>query len=260
MEGGAGAVGSVGALGNIQTIAAQLAYWMGLVPVVIASVSLLAAVITSLAGATASALPGLLAMAPAMLGLVGVMVAVQIGTQGIDQAFGALAKGDMKAFDQALKNLAPSARAFMLEVKALWPPQLQSLQQQAVQQQLFQGFSDWLKDAAQNLLPTVRRGLVDMAGVANLAGTTILSALSLPATKDDLSTAITNITRGFRAIAGDAGNLVVIFVRIAACRVGAAVYRAPGDRSGAVGLHGQPVTSVQRRVAGEDDQLGHAAV
>jgi phage-related protein len=121
---------------------------------------LLAGIVTTLeniAPAGAIAATGLLAIGQAQ-------AVVQLGMVGIKDAataaFDTSAAGTKK-FDQALKQMAPNARKFALEIKAL-RPELVGLQH-AVQNRLFAGLDSVLKQTARATLPVLRRNLVATA-------------------------------------------------------------------------------------------------
>lgn len=78
-------------------------------------------------------------------------------------------------FNEALKKLAPAARSFVMEVKALQPVMHQI--QQDVQQAFFVQLRGGLTQMARNLLPEVHRGLVVLATDLGQLGRGIMNTL-----------------------------------------------------------------------------------
>lgn len=129
----------------------------------------------ALATAAAGAIALTKAIAPA-LGAIGAMPAaintavvafatMKVGVSGVGAAMKAVASGDAKKLDKAMKGLAPSAQAFVKEfaaTKTAFKPV-----QQAVQQQLFSGLAADMHSMAGNLLPTVKVGMVQVATALN---------------------------------------------------------------------------------------------
>jgi hypothetical protein len=130
-----------------------------------------AGLVTLAAGAialTRAVLPaaGAIGALPTAIGVAATaMATLKVGTSGVGKAMKDAATGDAKKLDKALKDLAPSARDFVKEfaaTKTAFKPV-----QQAVQQRLFSGLAVDLHNVAGNLLPTVRVGMVQVAGALN---------------------------------------------------------------------------------------------
>jgi phage-related protein len=126
------------------------------------AVPLLAGIVTALeniAPAGTVAATGLLAIEQAS-------IAVKLGMVGIQDAVqSALDPAKAKNFDKAIKNLAPNAREFAREVKAL-QPELQKFQQ-GVQNRIFKDFGVALDVLSKTVLPTVRTNLNQTADTLN---------------------------------------------------------------------------------------------
>ncbi|MFI6819271.1 NlpC/P60 family protein [Nonomuraea sp. NPDC050328] len=130
--------------------------------------------LTGLAGGATALVGALLPAAGAVMALPGAMAiaktataALKVGVIGLGDAFEAVASGDADALQKSLTKLSPSARRLVLEangLKGMWDPI-----QQAVQQQLFSRLDRQLQPVARNLLPTVRGGMLDIAGATNRA-------------------------------------------------------------------------------------------
>lgn len=119
---------------------------------------------------------GVMLALPAAVGgaLVGV-AALKLGLQGMGDALKATG-GTAEEFNAAVGKLAPSARNFAVAVRGLRPA-LDGVQK-AVQGALFANMGRALRQVAGNLLPTVRRGLVEVAKVANDTGLGIAELLA----------------------------------------------------------------------------------
>lgn len=114
----------------------------------------------------------------------GVGVAL-IGVQGLGTAFTTMgkildkeriglkaSKGELQAYQEALKRLSPQARQFVLSIEAL-APALRKLQLK-VQNELFRGLGEQLRRTAQADLPFLQKGLVGIATIINQAATSFL--------------------------------------------------------------------------------------
>jgi hypothetical protein len=105
---------------------------------------------------------GGLAVLPAVLaGVIGIVAAIKIGVQGVGDALSAAASGDAVALAEAMKELAPAARAYVLEVQRARPA-WDDLQLH-VQQQLFSALAGSITDLATAYLPMLR---AELGGIA----------------------------------------------------------------------------------------------
>jgi hypothetical protein len=203
-------------IGGVQAqaaqLAAKLALGVGAFAAITVAASLLVSILVALLGALLALVPVLLTVFPAALGLVGVFGAIAIATDGMGAALSAASSGNVKAFDKAMKQLTPSAQSFVRTLLT-FSPALKDIQK-STQQALFNGLGKWLKDAATNLLPTVKAGLYEMAGVASLAGRTVLHALSFPSSAAQLKQIIYDVDQGFSAMAGQAGNATLALLDV----------------------------------------------
>lgn len=104
---------------------------------------------------------GSLALVPAGLAFIAAGAAtLTVGLQGVGDALGAM--DDPAKFAEAVKELAPAARAFVTEVRRLRPAAREL--RLAVQEQLFAELGRDLRSVAEVYLPLLRNGL---AGVGN---------------------------------------------------------------------------------------------
>ena len=108
-------------------------------------------------------LAGLLLALPAAVGVLAAVIApLVIAFQGMGDAVSALASGDIDKINEALKGLAPSARAVAYEINNLRKP-LEQLKK-AVQESFFAPLRGTLTQLVNALGPTLTRGLSQVAG------------------------------------------------------------------------------------------------
>jgi trimeric autotransporter adhesin len=134
-----------------------------------AAVGGLVAAAATLGGAFVATGPILLASA-GMIG--GVLATIKVGTQGLSQAFEALAEGDMKKWGKALANLSPEAQKFAVAIKDVWGALRQA--QGAVQDNLFQGMGEAVAKLARVELPVLKQGMGAVATELNTAAKSVM--------------------------------------------------------------------------------------
>lgn len=144
--------------------------------------------LTLIAAAAGTALAGISSLATGVIGLIGVLgqasgvvgllpaallavkaatATVQLGLKGVGDSFKALASGDAAAFQESLKNLAPAARSFMVEINKIKPAF--DKMQLGVQERLFAGLSGSVQQLAQRYLPIAAQLFGDLATDMNKA-------------------------------------------------------------------------------------------
>jgi len=133
----------------------------GLVPVVVALVSALAA-----------ASNALLALPAAGAALVAIFGTLKAATAGVGDALGAVADGDAKKLDEALRKLSPSARSFVLAVRDIKPAF--DKMQLGVQERLFKGLGDRVRLVATALLPQLGAGFQKLGTDLNSMARSVL--------------------------------------------------------------------------------------
>jgi hypothetical protein len=149
----------------------------------------IAALASSIAQAAGSIalLPAVGAAAAAGLG------AVIVGVQGVGEAI--KAADDPAKFAEALKNLSPEARQAAVAFKGLGD-ELKDVRL-SVQDSLFEGIAESIRELAKQLLPSMKAGLTDVAAELN-AGTKAWAAFAAsPRAVADLDTMFGNITAAF---------------------------------------------------------------
>lgn len=124
-----------------------------------------------LIGALVAAVPAIIALGGALLDLAGVLGPLPAGIavfaaglftlktafSGVGDAISALETGNVEKINEAMKELAPAARAFAREVHALQEP-LNSLRR-TVQQSFFSQFEGDLTRLVKTALPTLKTGM-----------------------------------------------------------------------------------------------------
>lgn len=126
----------------------------------IGKVTAVASLASALTQVTAAAAPaaGAVAALPAAAAIAGTaFAAVKVATSGMGDAFSAVAEGDAKKLDEALKDLAPSAQAVVREFQRVHK-RFENVQK-SVQGKFFRGLDTELNLLASKYLPMMRKGL-----------------------------------------------------------------------------------------------------
>lgn len=199
--------GAAGVLGRVSVGIGALGATAG------TAAPLLAGIVTTLqnvAPAGAVAVTGMLAVQQAS-------AVVQLGMVGISDAataaFDTSAAGAQK-FDEAIKKLAPNARAFAVALREAQPA-FQKLQQ-GVQNRLFAGFADELGRLARQVLPIVRTNLNATAVTLNQMALGASRAARSLATEGTLGKAMAGATRGLANLRTLPGQVVTALGQLAA--------------------------------------------
>lgn len=176
----------------------------------------IAAVGAALVAASGAALvlPGALAGGAAALGV------LHLGMLGVGDALKAVAEGDAKKLNEALAKLAPSARAFVLEVQRI-KPEFDRMQQ-AIQDTLFRTLDKGLRDTAAVTLPILRTGLVGIAEEFNTLGQRVFAFFQQAGILADLELILANTKVSLHSILGVVTPLMRVFFDVAA--VGSIVF------------------------------------
>ncbi|GAA4908027.1 NlpC/P60 family protein [Streptomonospora salina] len=128
-------------------------------------VSSLGASGAAVAGALAPASGALLAL-PAAAGIAGAAIStVAVGLRGMGDAMTAVAEGDAAALNTALEELSPNARTFVRSWQGV-AEQFAPVQK-AVQDGLFAGLDEQVSALADNGMPTLQRGMTEVADSIN---------------------------------------------------------------------------------------------
>lgn len=158
---------------------------------------------------------GGLAVLPAVLaGVVGIVAAIKIGVQGVGDALSAAASGDAEALAEAMRELAPAARAYVLEVQRARPA-WDDLQLH-VQQQLFAALSGSVNDLATAYLPMLRAELGGIAGELGAVGRHTAAWLAQADQVATIQLILANTGRAVQILEPALASILSIFTDIAA--------------------------------------------
>lgn len=130
----------------------------------------------ALSKAAAPAAAAVAALPTAMATAVTAAVTLKVATSGVGDAFKAVASGDAKKMDEALKKLAPSAQAFVKELASM-KKEATGLKK-AVQQRFFLNLSGDIDKLGKTGLPVARKGMVQVAGALNGIARSAIKAAS----------------------------------------------------------------------------------
>ena len=163
--------------GKIDKFGKRSAIAAGLVPLAGVATQLTAALLP--VAAAAGALPGAFAGAQAA------SITAKVAFMGMGDAMSAVAEGDAKKLDAAMKKLAPSAKEVVREGGALFKT-FENIRK-STQQNMFAGIAGPMRDVANNLAPAVKQGMGDVSTEMNHAGKEALKFGSTPLAKGTLT-------------------------------------------------------------------------
>lgn len=164
----------------------------------LSAVSALSAGLIALVGAAAQA-GGVVGLLPAVLFAVkAAALTVKLGLTGMQETFSAIASGDAAAFEESLNTLAPSARSFAREVRAL-KPAFDDMRLD-VQQRLFIGLGAQMRLLGGTYLPVARDMFTDIAGSINLAALDLAAFLREGDTIERVRLATANTSGAFAVL------------------------------------------------------------
>lgn len=120
---------------------------------------------TQLVAALAPATGAIIAMPAAMAMTKAASATLKVGIMGVSEAMAAVAEGDAKKMKEALKDLSPAARAFAMEAGGL-AKRFEPVKR-AVQEKMFAGLAKEINPLVRNLMPSLKTGMVGVAGSFN---------------------------------------------------------------------------------------------
>lgn len=118
-----------------------------------------------IAGAAITATRALAVLPALAVSVTAAFQTVKIATAGMGAALSAAASGDVKAMNEALKELAPSAQSFVRSFRRI--AEAFKPIQQAVQQQFFLGLGAEMEQVAKEIFPILNTGLTRIASKFN---------------------------------------------------------------------------------------------
>ncbi|MEU5306004.1 phage tail protein [Streptomyces noursei] len=162
--------------------------------------------VAGLSSAIASMSPAAGVAAPAVLALASAGVALKVGMSGVSDAL----SGDA----EAMEKLAPAARDFVSQTKALGPAW--DKVKRSVQGNLFRGLGDTLTRTANSVLPVLRTELSATASALNAMGKDALGTARTLAQDGSLGQALQGATRGLQNMRGLPGTVLQGLVQLGA--------------------------------------------
>lgn len=153
--------------------------------------------------------------APAILTVQAAVGTVKLAMVGVSDAVAAaFDPSDPQAYADALKKLSPNAREFVRELHSMQPA-LHDLQQQ-VQNRVFDGLADSLKDLAKTVLPTVRSHLLDTGSALNDMAALAADAASNLGSSGTLGKALDGTTGSLLNLTEVPAQIITAFGQLAA--------------------------------------------
>lgn len=140
------------------------------------------------------------------------LAAVAIGFQGVGDAI--KAADDPEKFAQALENLSPEARKTAIAIKELGDEFLAV--RLSVQNNLFAGIAQSVQELAARLLPSMQRGLSDVAAQLNAGTRAWVEFATSPRAVADLDSMFANISEAFRNLVPSGADFAAALTDIAA--------------------------------------------
>lgn len=198
-----GLMGRLGAMaGNAARGVAGLAATVGKLTVVASAIPAVAALTSGLVQMG----PAAAVAAPALLMAASAGAALKIGMSGL---------GDALAGDaDAMKDLAPSARSFVKEVRALGPAWEKV--QQSVQGALFDKLGTSLKTTAKSVLPVLKTQLTSTATALNGMGKEVLTTATGLSESGALGKALSGANKGLTNLSGLPATMLQGLVQLSA--------------------------------------------
>lgn len=179
LGGGGGGGGGGGLSGALKTLSGQFKNLGGFTPppILLALAAATPAVLGL--GAALADLAGLIALLPGTIAILGAAFAtLKTAFSGFGDAVSALASGDLEKIKEAMKNLAPAAQTVAREINALRKPFAELRKE--VQQAFFAPIQGDLTRLANAVLPTLRKGMTDVAGAFGELGSQLAGLFGDP--------------------------------------------------------------------------------
>jgi hypothetical protein len=199
-------------------------------------IAALAGGVSALGAAAAPAAVAVAAMPAAMLATKAASATLKVGLTGVSEAMGAIAEGDAKALKEALKKLSPTAREFVQEsakLKGKFDPV-----RKAVQEKLFDGLASQVGKVGGNLLPTVRKGMLGVAGSLNSVAKEAAKVAQSKTFKGQLGQVFKGTTGIVNTLTGAIRPLVMSVLRLGNAGMPLAKRMAEWAKNGALAVNG----------------------
>ncbi|WP_327587036.1 hypothetical protein OHA25_08495 [Nonomuraea sp. NBC_00507] len=166
-----------------------------------------------LTAALVPAAGAILALPAAMATAKAAALTLKVGMAGVGEAMSAVAEGDSKKLQEALKELSPAAAAFVKETASLKAKAFDPLRA-AVQDKLFDRLVGPLKTAAAAVLPTAKAGMVRVAGAINGMGREALRVAATPFFRGQLAQVFTGTAKTATILKRGVEPLIAVVLRL----------------------------------------------
>lgn len=177
-----------------------------------AGIAAAAGQISALGVAAAPAAAAIAALPAALASVQAATMTVKVGIKGVGDAMTAVASGDAKAMEKALKDLTPAAREFVKTAsgfKDAFKPV-----QQAVQESLFKGLGDQLKGVSGGLMPVLQKGMVGVASALNGVAKEAIKFASSPIFKKGLEEIFKGTAVAINNLKPAVSSILTIFMKL----------------------------------------------
>lgn len=172
----------------------------------------LASSAASLSAALAPASGAVLALPSALLVAGAAVGTFAVGVSGVGDALAA-AGGDAEEFEEALAGLSPAAQEFARAaggLKTAFGPV-----RDAVQERLFEGLGAQIERLSSTALPTLKTGMVGVAGALNTAAASAGDTLANPVFNGTLATVFEGTTQATNTLGRAVGPLLQVLASLA---------------------------------------------
>ncbi len=177
-----------------------------------AGIAAAAGQISALGVAAAPAAAAIAALPAALASVQAATMTVKVGIKGVGAAMEAVASGDAKKMEKALKDLTPAAREFVKSTagfKDAFKPV-----QQAVQESLFKGLGAQMKGVAGGLMPVLQKGMVGVASALNGVAKEAIKFASSPIFKAGLAEIFKGTAIAINNLKPAVSSVLAIFMKL----------------------------------------------
>lgn len=163
--------------------------------IALAGISSLVTGVVGLVGVLTQAAGAAAILPAAFVAIKAVSATLKLAVDGVGDSFSALASGDAQAFQESLKGLAPTARAFVTEVAKIKPAfdKIKLTTQDA----LFSHLAETVKPLAQRYLPLIKDFMIDIGISANGAARSVLDFANSGEVAGQTRLFLNNIAKAF---------------------------------------------------------------
>lgn len=173
--------------------------------------------VAGIATSVANIAPAAAGAATAFLAIRQASAVVQLGMVGVQDAISAAFKtgeGSAEEFQESLEKLSPAARDFVLAASEMRDEF--TAFQQSIQEELFTGLDDVLRNTAESVLPVLQENFLDTASILRDMGTAAANTATDLAENGTLGQALSGANRGLQSLSSLPAQLIQGFTQIAA--------------------------------------------